>query len=499
MITASDIAKINLSCFIKTNRVLAVAVSVLMITLLVMSSDERFLAVPAFSCIVLFLWLWMFLWKREGKVPFFDVGMFCALATLVYTIYPLVNYWVDGLQFGLLADARLSSYNISPRELGVFCLRHVLYLFSFVIFYAIFRGREPVGTGNVEAPCSSTSTSIVVYFLLLTGYFAILQLIAGVDFNTSYAPDAYEKYLAAIANLPLLLLQVSEKLWGILFLFKLAVLYILLSRCKQKKWLIILIAWIFVEILHTFILKGSRTGLVFFLLSAGLLYHRMIRPLSMIFLITSGSMAFLFFIFMGMYRAFIDFSSLQVALTQSNAGIFSGGNEFQALLGTAYDVFQLKNSGANLPWYLHINDFITILPPQQILPFEKVPASEWYLREIGASGQGVGFMWGVVAQSIIGFDWYELALRGGVLGYILAKIHNWYSRRQTGFMETLIYVYLCLKIYYTFRDTTFSILANLVWEIIPFYIIIKSTEAFHARFKNALSHKRISASDQSLE
>ena len=473
-----------------TNQVVLLAIIIFVSALSFMSLGQRYVAFPVFGSVVVVLWLWMFLWERDEKVPFFDVGMFCALATLVYTIYPLVNYWVDGLQFGLLADARLSSYNISPRELGIFCLRHVLYLFSFVIFYAIFRGREPIETGNVVAPSSSTSTSIVVYFLLLTGYFAILQLLTGVDFNASYAPEVYEKYLAAIASLPLLLLQVSEKLWGLLFLFKMAVLYILLSRCKQKKWLLILIAWIFVEILHTFILKGSRTGLVFFLLSAGLLYHRMIRPLSMIFLITSGSMAFLFFIFMGMYRAFIDISSLQVALTQSNAGIFSGGNEFQALLGTAYDVFQLKNSGANLPWYLHINDFITILPPQQILPFEKVPASEWYLREIGASGQGVGFMWGVVAQSIIGFDWYELALRGGVLGYLLAKIHNWYTRRQTGYMETLIYVYLCLRIYYTFRDTTFSILAYLVWEIIPFYIIIKSTEAFQERIQNSLSQNK---------
>ncbi len=55
-----------------------------------------------FGSVGLVLWLWMFLWEREEKVPFFDVGMFCALATLVYTIYPLVNYWVDGLQFGLL-------------------------------------------------------------------------------------------------------------------------------------------------------------------------------------------------------------------------------------------------------------------------------------------------------------------------------------------------------------------------------------------------------------
>ncbi|MRS01628.1 hypothetical protein EG832_00120, partial [bacterium] len=360
--------------------------------------------------------VWMLLWNRDKNIPFFDVGVFCALATLIYTIYPLVNYWVDGLQFGLLADARLKAYDISPRELGIFCFRHVLYLSSFVVAYAVFRRKESLETGNCEVPKGIVSNSIIVYFLLLTGFFFILKIVLGVDFNVSYESEVYEKNLAAMASMPLLLLQISEKLWGILFLFKLALLYIIISRCKQKKWLFILIAWIIAEVLYTFLLKGSRTGLVFFLMSSALLYHRMLRPLSHVFLITTGSLVFLFFIFMGLYRSFTDMELLRMALSHADAGIFSGGNEFQALLGTAYDVLQMKKSGVHLPWYLYINDIIMVLPPQQIFPFEKVPASEWYLREIGMSGQGVGFMWGVISQSIVGFDWYELALRGGVLG-----------------------------------------------------------------------------------
>jgi hypothetical protein len=196
------------------------------------------------------------------------------------------------------------------------------------------------------------------------------------------------------------------------------------------------------------------------------------------FLITSGTSLFIFFIFLGLYRSYIDFASLQSDLSQADAGIFSGNNEFQALLGTAYDVLQRKSEGAHLPWYLYINDFINILPPQQLMPFEKVPASEWYLREIGISGTGVGFMWGVISQSIVGLDWIELALRGGILGYILARIHRWYVKHQSGFLETLFYVYLCLKVYYTFRDTTFSILTNILWEIIPFYILLRLGATF---------------------
>jgi hypothetical protein len=455
---------------------LAVLASILVLAF--MSADARYVAVPGFACVVMVLWLWVTLWDRDQKIPFFDVGIFCALATLFYTVYPLVNYWVDGLQFGLLSDGRLLSYNISPAELGYFHLRHVLYLFSFVVIYSMFRGRGDIETGNVNTPRRSNRQVIVLFFLFLTGYFIFLQLTTGVNYSTSYESEAFEKNVAAFASIPLLLLQISSKLWGILFLFKLAALFIVVSRCRQKKWLIILLLWVAAEIIQVLTLQGARTGLVLFLMATALLYHRMIKPLSVKFLITSGSSLFVFFIFLGLYRAYIDFASLQTNLSQVDAGIFSGNNEFQALLGTAYDVLQRKIEGADLPWYLYINDFITILPPQQLLPFEKVGASEWYLREIGMSGTGQGFMWGVISQSIVGLDWIELVLRGGILGFLLAKLHRWYVRNQSGFIATLLYVYLCLRVYYTFRDTTFSLLPYFVWEVISFYMLLRMGSAF---------------------
>lgn len=93
----------------------------------------------------------------------FDVGMFCALATLVYTVYPLVNYWADGFQFGILSDNRLRVYNPDPLEMCLFHLRHVFYLFSFVAAYALLRGRGPVETGNVITPNRSTRQVILLF------------------------------------------------------------------------------------------------------------------------------------------------------------------------------------------------------------------------------------------------------------------------------------------------------------------------------------------------
>lgn len=433
------------------------------------------------------------------KDPFFDVGVFCALATLIYTVYPLVNYWVDGLQFGFLSDNRLQSYNISPAELGFFHLRHVLYLFSFVAVYSVVRGRGTMEVGNVKSLSRSAQHVIVLFFLLLSGYFLLLQLTTGVNYNSSYEPEAYSKSMSAFASIPLILLQISGKLWGILFLFKTALLFMVVSRCRQKKWRTVLIVWIAAEIINAFMLKGARSGLVMFLMAAALLYHRMIKSLSMKFLITSGTSLFIFFIFLGLYRAYVDFVSMQTDLSYASAGIFSGSNEFQALLGTAYDVLQRKTGGAYLPWYLYINDFITILPPQQIMPFEKVNAAEWYLREIGISGTGQGLMWGVITQSIVGLDWIELALRGALLGYILARFHCWYLKHQSGFLETFFYMFLCLKVYYTFRDTTFSVLSNLIWEVIPFYILLRLGVAFLSQFRSSMPAMRSAMSHRNLK
>jgi hypothetical protein len=462
----------------RTNRLIFVASVFVFFTLAFMNMDERWVAAPGTICALLFFWLWSTLWERDRQIPFFDVGIFCALATFIYAVYPLINYWVNGMQFGILSDFRLQSYNIHPAELGFFHLRHVVYLFCFVVFYSAYRGKGVVDSVAVVMPNQSTRFVILLGFLLLTGFFYVLQSTAGYSVNTSYEAAAFASNFEALARLPLILIQIAGKLHGILMVFKLALLFIVVGRCRKKRWFFVLILWILAEIIHAFVLKGPRTGLVLFLLGVVLLYHRMIKPFTMKFLIITGMTLFVVFIFMGLYRTHANLASLSDDLSVANAGIFSGNNEFQVLLGNAFDVLKRKSDGVFLPWYLYINDFIDVLPPQQIMPFEKVAARDWYLREIGLSGSGYGFMWGVISQGIIGLDWIELAFRGALLGYILALFHRWYLKHSSGFIPNLLYVFFCLKVYNSFRDTTFSVFTNFVWEFIPFYIFLFVRIAF---------------------
>ena len=157
-----------------------------------MTTDERYVAAPGFACVLMVVWLWMTLWDRDKKIPFFDVGVFCALATLVYTVYPLLNYWVEGLQFGFLSDSRLQSYTISPAELGFFHLRHVLYLFFFAVFYSVFRGRGPIEVGSTTIPIRSAGQVVFLFFLLFHKLLDTLDDI-GPRFPKSFEVDALDE------------------------------------------------------------------------------------------------------------------------------------------------------------------------------------------------------------------------------------------------------------------------------------------------------------------
>lgn len=457
----------------RTHRIMALVGGAFLLVLALLGPDARFVAAPFLACTFLMVFLWVHLWERDGAVPFLDLGMFCVLATWLYSVYPLLNYGMNGFEFGIAGDGRLRSYELVPEEVFVFHLRHILYLGSLVASYAYFRvgsGRKAVG---FKRPGTSTLQVAFLLFAAMTLYFIVLEQFMGIRIWTSYESDAFARNVMAIANTSPMVFLISAKIDGILFLVKLLLMLYVISRFQERKWRVLLVVWILWELTNSLLLKGPRTGLILFLLSAGLMYHKLVRPIPGRVLLVSGVGMLLFFNFFGLYRQYSDLVSLRTDFTQLSGTAFSANNEFQALFGTSYDVLMRKEAGAPIPWYLYLNDFNTLFPPQHWLPFERVPAAEWYLRELGLSGSGQGFMWGVITQAIVGLDWWELAPRGAALGFILAKIHNWYVRHQDGYLETVIYLVLCLKIYNTFRNTTLSPMAVVIWEILPFILLLK--------------------------
>jgi hypothetical protein len=204
--------------------------------------------------------------------------------------------------------------------------------------------------------------------------------------------------------------------------------------------------------------------MVLTLLSTILLFHRLVRPLTLKVAVILGTTLMTVFLGMGIMR---DLGGADP--TEYDTPVLATMNEFQAIFGTAYDLHQRRLAGelANVPWQVRWAELLALVP-SQLLPFPKIDPSLWYMNLIGV--ENVGLMFGVVSQSVIGYDWLELALRGAVLGLIFALVHRWYVRHADGFWPTILYVFLAVWAYYCIRQASFVIVYFFLFRFVPIFI-----------------------------
>jgi len=400
------------------------------------------------------------IWHRDGSLPVLDIGVFCAAVTCVYVTYPLFMFLASGLTFSTISDGRMFFHQPTAHELGAFHWRHVLYLASFALVYTAARGRV-VLTQEPVLSDRRMRQNVVHLLILLYLYFWFLRAATGFSFFASYADLRYS------TPLPLLLLQISIKALAVLGVCKLVLLAVLISRWRTPVCRAVVVIWLIATVLTTWMRLGSRSEAVVLLLAALLFYHRMVRPLSVRFVAPAAAVLLLGIISYGVRRD-VDFGF------QCDEDWATATNEFQGILANGFDLNRLREiHDLDVPWQVRLYDIIALLPPQQMLPFEKLDASEWYSRQIGADGSGVGFVFGVIAQSIVGFGIAELMVRGALLGYVLARIHRWYARKSTSLWHTVFYVWLCLKIYYTYRAGTLTPFSYVMLEFLPTLLLLK--------------------------
>jgi len=458
----------------RTLAILLPTIIIAVFWLLITTPEQRYVVLPIVIVTTIVLCLWITLWNRDRVMPLFDVGVIYALALFAYTNIPLLNYISGGFRFTELSDARLYSYQPTPLELGFFHWRHVIYIFSFVAMYVTTRGKRPAKQKKVNTPRRSMLLALVLLLLLFTGYLIFLNLLTTSHFGSLSYKEMHAMYATGQqVQLPLLVRQISHYFAGMWFIFKLALMMFVIQHCHRRKWRIILYLWLAAEVVFCIYRLDSRTEIVMLLMAAGLLYHRLVKPLTLRFVLLLGLLLLTGFFAYGIARS----NSMRTVNLQDiypDTSVLSYTNEFQSLLGTSYDLYQRRQEGSlQVPWQLYVSDFL-MLVPQQICPVEKIDPSEWYLGLIGQQNTGVGFMFGVISQVIVGWDWLELAIRGAILGFILAQIHRWYLWNSSSFFVVLFYTWLCIRIYYTFRASTFYPMAFVVYEIIPAFLLIKT-------------------------
>ena len=154
----------------------------------------------------------------------------------------------------------------------------------------------------------------------------------------------------------------------------------------------------------------------------------------------------------------------------ARSSILTSNNEFQVLWANAYDLHVKRDRDElHIPWQLYAADFISVVP-SQFLPFEKIDPSLWYLDQLGLKDTGVGLMFGVIAQGVIGRDWQELAIRGMLLGVIFALLHRFYIRHSNSFWMTVIYLFVCIWSYATFRATSFVLIYMFIYQCLTVWL-----------------------------
>lgn len=455
--------------------------------LLLMAPDDRLLAAPMFAIGLIAAAYMLLLWTRDGSPPLFEPGTLCMLAITVYGILPLAGFILMQRQWSPFCDSRLQEYPFIPSELGLFGWRYAVYAGAFASTYLLIRGGASVGRNTAFAmPRRTTRIAVIILFAALYAGKIALKVIYDYDPDDfSYTDPAGSVARSVAKAIPYFILQIGHNVLGALFVAELGLMILLIGNWRNRwcRWFLAL--WLLYEVLTTVLTLGSRGRVVLLLIGAGVLYHRLVKAVSFPRLIFAGVLLLTGFLVLGAIRVVESSGDMR----DRAAHALTDGNEFQGLFTTAFDLHKKRESGqlAAVPWQLYVADLYFVIP-SQLLPFEKLDPSTWYIDVIGQTGQGIGYMFGVMAQAAIGLDWIELVLRGAVLAAALAILQRWYVRRATHFWPTLFSLFVSIWAYYSMRAWTFYAVYFVLYHFVPILLSAWLLERLLTRVRRRMEH-----------
>ncbi len=404
----------------------------------ILFGDAEYVVVllPMYAVLAIATMLITVLWQRDGSLPYFDVGIICVLVTSVYIAYPLFAFSMSGLAWSDLADHRLRGQQATPTQFAQVGWWSVVYLLSLAVSYAVVR-RHPAATAGtrLENPPKTQIVAMVFLYLLFFLFTQAIQIIFGVDLNPTYGMGE-----RGVESLPLVLAQVASKVAGMQIVLQFALIVLLVKHADEIVWRWALWLWAAMVALTVILVFGARTSIVFFVLAWLLAHQRLRRPLRPFALLVIGVTVIGATLIFGIAR---NTASREVFLDS----IFSASSEFHGLYGTAFDAPSMRERGQlpDVPWQIYVADILRLIP-QQLLPFDKLDQSLWYLDVVGLGGTGVGLMFGVVSEAAVGLGIFEMVLRGVAVGVIFGSIHNCTPELVEVLADCVLYMALRLEL-----------------------------------------------------
>ena len=424
--------------------------------------DERLVLNPLLLSAAIVLGMIEYFWRRDRHLPIVDVGALCALITLVYIAVPAIFYIKAGLKFTTRSDGRLMAMGTTTADVADFLWFVTAYISALSVTYSLLRGPGMPGPRLEIGASPNTGWALLVIVALA----AIYQIGIEHTFHVHLKPGYKELRQNILENkvtvLPLFVAQITHNVIAIGQIAMLGIIAFVFAR-KNRLLGLALAAYLLVETYSTVSTLGARTYFVMLIIAVILSCHRMLKPIGPV-----PAAAMIIVLLFGL----LGYDYVRASIVPNVSDIWSAPNEFQILMTNGINMSWEIARGAirDVPWQIFYNDFIMMIP-QQLLPFRKLDIAEWYIQQMGWEKTPSGVMFGVVAQSRLGFGLPEIIVRGVVLGAVLAFIHRQCVKHASSLTAFIIYLWLCTSIYYTYRATTFYIATWAVYRLIPFVLL----------------------------
>lgn len=430
---------------------------------------------PLFAACAISILFWRSLMKRDRGLPIFELGASFMLAAAAYAALPLVAYVLSGMQFSVLSHQRLYQLNPAPEQYAEVGWMYVVFMATFALGYLAWRKRERTAAVDLEPIPRVTVIVVVVLWLFLNGAVLFLRFVYGVNFLVAYDQSLYEA-AAAFAQLPLIARQLIPIVYGLLTILNVVIIVLLVAHWKSRLWRNVLIIWIVASCLFYLLNPGGRFALFSMLIAFVMAFHRFVRPIRMSEGLLGGLALFAAFMGASFVRwgSLLDQAQVALDLLDGYQVLFTISDEFQNAYGSLLEFKHNLEHGLldPVPWQIYAADILMTIP-QQILPFEKLEPVEWYVQ---ATHNSDYFNFSVFAQAAIGFGWVEIALRGGLLGFALAIIHNWWARKPSTLWRTVFYIWLTVVSYQAVRNTSFYFVPLVLYRFLPLLLIVRIGE-----------------------
>jgi hypothetical protein len=383
------------------------------------------------------------------------------IVLLIYVTLPPLFWLIQGGEYTSMFTGRL--YQLQPSYDEQLYL--IILGFSFLMSFIIAQWQcQKVKSLHLHSTTKTIPKSIFKFSLIII--LAQFLIISGLQLTGVISnADSYHESYMVINQLPLALRQFIKILGGVAVFAEIVMLVGLFQRWRTHK------RWIYLFIIFTLITanpEAGRAATFLKLFACLILWNHFVYRLKIIQLILIGVIGLVAFSAIGVYRGLLD-SELDFL----DLGLFDvGTGEFDILWGNAIELSRAKVDGYYFPPSLYLSEIYAFIP-SFFLPFDKLSYSIWYLDEFypNHKAAGGGLMFGLLAQLSIGLGVSESIIRGLLLGWSLGWLTR-YLKQGSHWWSYPTLVYFSVWVFYTLRDSSFSLINNLIQVVFIGILVI---------------------------